>query len=114
MTIVELKKPGVAIGIEQKNQAWQYVKELLEKGLLKSYSSVTCFVLGSELDPHESDSRTEKNGTVRIIPLDYDTVIRRAKSRLLNLYEKIKNAPFLEDTRIRQYMIDKSQIEMEL
>jgi hypothetical protein len=112
LTIVELKKPEIPIGNEQKNQAWKYVKELMDKGLLKPYSKVICFVLGSQLEAHESDERTEKDGAVRIIPMDYDTVIRRAKSRLLNLYDKVKNVSFLEDTRMRQYLQEKAQMEL--
>lgn len=110
LTIVELKKPGVTVGQEEVNQPWKYVKELLEKGLLKQYSQVTCFVLGSQLDPLEAGRATKNEGKVIIQPLDYDTVIRRAKSRLLNLHDKIKNAPFLMDERIRHYMRDKSEI----
>lgn len=104
LTIVELKKPGVKVGKEEVNQPWEYAKELFQKGLLKEYSIVTCFVLGSELDPLEAERATKKGGKVIIQPLDYDTVVRRAKSRLLNLHEKIKNAPFLMNQRAKEYM----------
>jgi hypothetical protein len=109
LTIVELKKPGVPLGNEQKNQAWDYVKELYRKGLLKDYSMVTCFVLGDSLEPHESGEREEKNRQVRIIPMEYDIVVRRAKTRLLKLYDKVKTAPFLQETRMREYLNDKAQ-----
>jgi hypothetical protein len=109
LTIVELKKPKIPIGDEQKSQSWKYVSELLSKGLIKSYTNVSCFVLGSEIKPNDSGVRTELDGRVRIIPLDYDTVMRRAKSRLLNLHEKIKKSPFLQDTRARVYLSEKSQ-----
>src|SRR5690554_327573 len=109
LTIVELKKPGVPIGDEQKTQAWEYVKELYQKGLLKDYSMVTCFVLGDSLEPHESGEREEKSRQVRIIPMEYDIVVRRAKTRLLKLYDKVKTAPFLQETRLREYLNDKAQ-----
>lgn len=109
LTIVELKKPGIPITDEQKSQAWKYISELFTKGLLRSDSLVQCFVLGSEINPNDAGLTTHKDGRVRIQPLDYDTVIRRAKSRLLNLYDKIKHSPFLEDTRVRMYMLEKSQ-----
>jgi hypothetical protein len=109
LTIVELKKPGVSIGLNEVNQSWKYVSELLSKGLLKKYSKVNCFVLGSELTPYESEKTTKMDGSVIIQPLDYDTVMRRAKSRLLNLFDKVKNAPFLEDTRIKEYLREKEQ-----
>lgn len=112
LTIVELKKPGVPLGNEEVNQSWKYVKELLDKGLLKQYSKVTCFVLGSELVPFEAEKTTKMDGNVIIQPLDYDTVMRRAKSRLLNLFDKVKNAPYLEDTRIKEYLREKEQAEL--
>jgi BMFP domain-containing protein YqiC len=112
LTIVELKRPGVPIGSEEVNQSWKYVTELLNKGLIKSYSQVICFVLGSELVSFESERTTKMDGKVVIQPLDYDTVMRRAKSRLLNLYDKVKSAPYLEDTRIKEYLREKEQMEL--
>lgn len=112
LTIVELKKPTVPIGAEQKDQAWKYVKELYDKGILSGTSKVTCFVLGKSIDPLEIDERTERKGAVRIIPLIYDTVIRRAHSRLLNLAKKIQNTKFLNNVRIKQILEEKSQREM--
>lgn len=112
LTIVELKKPIVPIGSEQKDQAWKYVKELYDKGALSPASKVTCFVLGKSIEPLETGIRTERNDSVRIIPLNYDTVIRRAHSRLLNLAKKIQNAKFLENVKIRQMLKDKNQREM--
>lgn len=107
LTIVELKKPGIPLGGEEVNQPWKYVNELLNKGLLKNTSKVCCFVLGSELVPFEAERTTKMNGNVVIQPLDYDTVMRRAKSRLLNLYDKVKHVPFLEATRIQEYLREK-------
>lgn len=112
LTIVELKRPGVNVGQDEVNQPWEYAKELYKKGLLKDYSIVTCFVLGSVLDPLEAERTTKKGGKVIIQPLDYDTVVRRAKSRLLNLHSKIKNAPFLMNERVKEYMREKSELEL--
>src|SRR6185436_1976246 len=81
LTIVELKRPGIPIGKEQKDQAWKYVVELRKKGLIKG-AQVTCFILGSEIDQFEGDE--EMKGTdVRIMPMTYDIIVTRAKSRLL-------------------------------
>lgn len=106
LTIVELKKPKIPISDDQRDQAWKYVKELKQKGLIKPFTKVMCYVLGSEVDPLVGE-RTEDNGQVVIRPLDYDTIIRRANSRLLKLYDKIKAAPFLKDTRINEYIKNK-------
>jgi hypothetical protein len=97
LVVIELKRPGVKIGEDQKSQCWRYVKELFEKGLLVSrVSSVRCFVLGSHVDDLESSPRTEMENTVSITPMLFDTVLQRAKSRLLKLHERVKDAPFLK------------------
>lgn len=85
LVIIELKKPGIPITTEHKDQCWKYVKELFGKGLLLSDTRVDCFALGQSVDPLEVSPRTEQNGNVVIRPLDYATVVARAESRLLKL-----------------------------
>lgn len=99
LVVVELKKPGIPISTEEKAQCWKYVSELLRKGLISRDTKVTCFVLGSEIDPFERDARKENSDRCTIQPLDYQVVIARAKSRLLKLYDRVKGAPFLEVQR---------------
>lgn len=99
LVVVELKKPGIPISTDEKAQCWRYVSELLRKGLISRDTKVTCFVLGSEIDPIERDARKENNDRCTIQPLDYHVVISRAKSRLLKLYDRVKGAPFLEEQR---------------
>jgi hypothetical protein len=99
LVVVELKKPGIPISTDEKGQCWRYVSELLKKGLISRDTRVTCFVLGSEIDPFERDARKENNDRCTIQPLDYQVVISRAKSRLLKLYDRVKGAPFLEEQR---------------
>ena len=96
LCIVELKIPKVIISSKEKDQCWKYVKEFLDKGLIKKTTKVICFVLGSNVDPSEMDPRTQ--GQTEIKPMTYDTVLARAKSRTLTLYEKVKSsAPCLND-----------------
>lgn len=99
LVVVELKKPGIAISTDEKSQCWKYVSELMRKGLIDRETKVTCFVLGSQIDPIERDARKENNDRCIIQPLDYQIVIARAKSRLLKLYDRVKGAPFLENQR---------------
>jgi histidine kinase/DNA gyrase B/HSP90-like ATPase len=112
LTIVELKKPGVPISKGETDQPLKYIKELHDKGLIKDFTKITCFVLGSQIDSFYSGISTHKNDTIKVIPLDYDTVVRRAKSRLLNLYNRVSNAPFLQDTRIKEFIKQKGQMEL--
>jgi len=104
LVIVELKRPGVVVGGEQKNQCWGYVKELFNKGLLVDYSRVTCYVLGSQVEAAESGERKEMNDRVRILPLTFNIVLERAKSRLLKLYDRVKTAPFLKGENIEKFL----------
>ena len=107
LIIIELKKPGVTISTGQKDQCWKYVRELYNKGLLKGDAFITCFPLGTQIDPVEVEARIEKNGHVRIQPLDYQTVVQRAKSRMLKLYDKVRNAPFLgpaDKAKLKEYV----------
>ncbi len=104
LVIVELKRPGVVVGGDQKNQCWGYVKELFNKGLLVDYSRVTCYVLGSQIEAAESGERKEMNDRVRILPLTFNTVLERAKSRLLKLYDRVKTAPFLQGQDIEIFL----------
>jgi hypothetical protein len=100
LVVIELKKPGVKIGEEQKAQCWKYVKELYEKGHLQAkQTKVMCFVLGSHVDNLESSARHEMENTVAIQPLLFATILQRAKSRLLKLHDRVKDAPFLKEHR---------------
>jgi hypothetical protein len=104
LVIVELKRPGIVVGGDQKNQCWGYVKELFNRGLLVDYSLITCYVLGSRIEPAESGERKEMNDRVRILPLSFDIVLTRAKSRLHKLYDRVKAAPFLQGENIKYFL----------
>ncbi len=97
LVIAEIKKVDVIIGSKEKDQPWRYVKELIKKGLVTGASSVTCYVLGSRVDPTETGERTEWSDRVRIIPMPYNVFIRRAEKRMLGLRDKLRDAPFLRD-----------------
>jgi hypothetical protein len=96
LVVAEIKKVGVTIGMDQKQQAWKYVSELLRKGLLDETTEVTCFVLGSRVDPTEIGESTHNNGRVKVLPMAYDVFIRRAERRMLGLREKLRDAPFMQ------------------
>lgn len=97
LVIAEIKKPGITIGTDQKSQAWRYVSELIERGLVSDITTTTCYVLGSRIHTAERGHRTEWDGRVTIIPMTYDTFLRRAEKRMLGLQERLKDAPFLKE-----------------
>ncbi|WP_225772034.1 ATP-binding protein [Inquilinus sp. Marseille-Q2685] len=97
LVIAEIKRPGVPIGSQQKDQAWKYVKELIHRGYVTRLTNVDCFVLGSQIEVAESGERREWDGRVVIQPLLYNAFIRRAEARMLGLRSKLIEAPFLRE-----------------
>lgn len=110
LAVLELKKAGIAISTEQKAQCWKYVSELFREGLLQKGCRVTCFAVGSSVDAAEAEPREEKGGSVVIRPMDYATVIARAKSRTFNLYERVKNAPLFKD-ELRNFLDEAAELD---
>lgn len=107
LVIVELKKPSVLLGSKERNQCYDYVKELRTKGAIKQSTLVHCFLLGKLIEPGEEGHTThgsDTQGKCIIRPMIFQTVIGRAKSRTLGLYNKVKNAPFLNQSEIDQYL----------
>lgn len=100
VVIAEIKKPGIVIGSAQKDQAWKYVKELIQRGLVTQRTSTSCFVLGSEVESAEAGERKEWDGRVIIQPLLYNSFIKRAEARMLGLRAKLVDAPFLRERGI--------------
>jgi hypothetical protein len=100
LVIAEIKKPGVLIGSKEKQQPWQYVRELLAKGLVSDATTITCYVLGSRIDPAEAGDETKNNGRVTIRAMTYSTFVKRAEKRMLGLRDKLRDAPFLKEQGI--------------
>ncbi len=95
LIIVELKRPGVPLGIDEKNQVWGYIRELREKGYVTRDTRVTGFLLGDEIEPQEGDPMTHGDRTV-IKPILYNTFIGQAEKRMMNLHERLSDAPFMK------------------
>ncbi len=103
LVIVELKRPGVTIGSDEKGQVWKYVKELVARGLVTDATTVTGFVLGEQVDPTEVVFSTHgKNVSIR--PLLYSSFILQAEKRMFNLRKRLQEAPFLKDKGLVEFV----------
>lgn len=98
LVIVELKRPGIEIGATQMEQARGYARELRRKGLIEASTKVTCFVLGSKRDAMETEPLEQ--GNVRTQAITFETFIVKAERRMLNLYSRLQDAPFLRDNDV--------------
>ena len=95
LVIVDLKTTKLSLGSKEKEQIWKYVKELKKRGHVQPDTRIDGFVLGDQIESGEGGTRTEDNDKVKIQPLLYGTILNRAEQRLLKLYDKVKEAPFL-------------------
>ena len=94
LVIIELKTTGREIGERERLQVLKYVKELRQHGCFRPETRIDAFVLGGKLEPGEEETiATSASTTVTL--MRYDALLERAERRLLNLYDKIKDAPFL-------------------
>jgi hypothetical protein len=103
LVIVELKAPQVPLGQEEKQQPWRYFKELSLKGLIDANTQVHAYVLGSSIEAGENQGE-QKGENYKMSPMPYDNFLIRAESRLLNLRNKIKEAPFMKSYLQKQVM----------
>ncbi len=101
LVIVELKKPGVPLGQEEKMQVWGYIKELREKGLVSTETRVTGFLLGDSIAPQEGEPSKHGDRTI-IRPMLYNTFIGQAEKRMMNLHKRLSDAPFMTKSNAAQ------------
>jgi hypothetical protein len=114
VVVAEIKKVGVTISTKEKGQPWEYVKELRAAGLITDATKVSCFVLGSHIDPNEADEDVKAGGSVVIRALSYSTFVKRAEARMLGLRTKLRDAPFLREAGLDTAdFIEPAQRDME-
>ena len=102
VVIIELKKPGIPIGADQKGQVWKYVTELMDKGYVTETTYVFGWVLGSSIRRAEAQERREGD-RVTIRPLLYSAFVGQAEKRMMNLQQKLMDAPFLKQALAELY-----------
>ncbi|WP_067279779.1 hypothetical protein [Mitsuaria sp. 7] len=96
LALIELKTTGTEIGDTERSQVAKYVKELRNHGCFKAHTKIDCYVLGEGIQRGEEEFWNAGPQTT-ITLMRYDILLEKAERRLLNLYEKIKHAPFLMD-----------------
>lgn len=92
--IVELKKGGSIIKVDQRREGEDYSKEIRKCGKIDNDTKIVCYVLGSRVDEF-CGSMKEKN--IEVIPTAYSTILRMANARTFNLIQKIKDIKQIND-----------------
>ena len=116
LSIIELKRPGVALGSKEKDQVWKYVKELERLGYINRSTRVYGHILGDRIADGEDESRKEWNDSVVIKPWLYSNFISQGEKRMFQLKSKLANAPFLREYAESDPLIKipKRQTELDL
>jgi hypothetical protein len=96
LVIVDLKRPGVSLGMDEKNQVWKYVKELRNRGHITEDTYVIGHVLGDRISQGESIPMTQGDRCT-IKPLLYANFVSQAEKRMLTLHKKLLSAPFMQE-----------------
>jgi len=89
--VVELKHGGATLTDEEVHQAEVYVTHLRKGNYVQPYTKFVVFVLGSKLADDAVDERTKGDHT-KVVPMRYDTVLKRAHARTFNLLKKVRTA----------------------
>lgn len=91
VVIVELKKGGFDVTTKELRQGEDYAIEIQKAKLVQTDTTITAYVLGENL----IDCEERKVGdTIRVIPMAYPTLLRRAHARTFNLQRKLtQNLP---------------------
>ena len=109
--IVELKKGGSKITLENKMQTVKYALEIRDAGKVAQDTKMICYVLGTNVDLNVNQPLTE--GSIEVIPRPYSTILSQAHARTFNLMKKIqeyKQIDFVEteDPEIKDVLKQKT------
>lgn len=87
VALLELKKGGFCVTQKEADQARDYAKEIRKAGRVQGTTEIVAYVLGATL---ESGLESSDYGTnTHIIPMVYQTVLRKAHQRTFNLQKRL-------------------------
>ena len=91
--ILELKNSKSKIRDDEARQTEDYALAIKRSGRASDFTSIICYTLGKEI--HTEERVTGQN--IKIIPIPYDIVLRKAHARTFNLINKIKEIKGIEE-----------------
>lgn len=90
VAILELKKGGFCVTQKEADQARDYSKEIRRAGRVQATTEIVAYVLGATLEPGLEQMIVGEKTT--IIPMIYQTVLRKAHQRTFNLQKRLQEA----------------------
>jgi hypothetical protein len=86
--IVELKRGGFDIGTAELRQGEDYALELQKANLVNEGTEIIVYVLGAKVSDKSNQERMVGH-TIKVIPMAYETILKRAQARTFNLQRKL-------------------------
>jgi hypothetical protein len=88
VAILELKNGGFCVTQKEADQARDYAKEIRKAGRVQPTTEIVAYVLGATLE--DGLQSADYGGNTRIIPMVYQTVLRKAHQRTFNLQKRLR------------------------
>ena len=88
VAILELKKGGFCVTQKEADQARDYSKEIRKAGRVHATTEIVAYVLGASLE--EGLESADYGENTHIIPMVYQTVLRKAHQRTFNLQKRLR------------------------
>lgn len=88
VAILELKRGGFCVTQKEADQARDYSKEIRKAGRVNATTEIVAYVLGATLE--EGLEPADYGEKTHIIPMIYQTVLRKAHQRTFNLQKKLQ------------------------
>lgn len=88
--VVELKKGGFKLGVDELRQGEDYALELRRANLVSDATEIVVYVLGSKLADEACEDR--KVGAIMVRPMTYERILKRAHARTFNLQRRLTEA----------------------
>jgi hypothetical protein len=88
VALLELKRGGFCVTQKESDQAREYAKEIRKGGKVSASTEIVAYVLGATIEP--GLERTDYGNQLAIIPMIYQTVLRKAHQRTFNLKKRLK------------------------
>jgi len=87
VAILELKKGGFCVTQKEADQGRDYAKEIRKAGRVQAATEIVVYVLGATLE--EGLDSADYGENTHIIPMVYQTVLRKAHQRTFNLQKRL-------------------------
>lgn len=91
--IIELKKGGFEIKLDEIQQTQRYIQQLIDGKHITPKMKVKVYVLGSTV----AVGKQTMEDNIDILPISYNIILKRAQKRLYNLDKKIRETKNIDD-----------------